>query len=233
MGPTQPKIEYIGAERAPLVTIDGYADDPAGLVDFAAAHCAFHPVAGNLYPGIRAPAPEDYVRDLVLRLEGLVREVFQMGDLQVRDCTCNFSLVTTTPDRLQLRQIVPHYDTVDVHQLAVLHYLCPAEHGGTSFYRHRATGYEVITADRCDRYVASLAAGLSSHGLPPRAYIDGDTTLFERIAKVDAAFNRLVIYRSANLHSGNIGRNFKFEQDVHNGRLTLNTFLQFGPHAPA
>ena len=52
--------------------------------------------------------------------------------------------------------------------------------------------------------------------------------LFERIGSVEAAFNRLAVYRSASLHSANIPQEFGFEQDVRKGRLTLNTMLVFG-----
>jgi Family of unknown function (DUF6445) len=223
------KLGRIGVERAPFVVIDNFVNDPEGLVDFAAAQDTFAPVDFNLYPGVRTAAPETYAREVVLRIEKLVREVFGLQDLQLLGCQCNFSLVTTPPDKLQPMQLVPHFDTTNIHQLAVLHYLCPADRGGTSFYRHRRTGYESITKERRDAYMATLNTEINVAGPQAPAYINGDTTLFERLGSVDAMFNRLLIYRSVNLHSGNIGRDFGFERDVRKGRLTLNTFMQFGP----
>ncbi|MDR3527576.1 MAG: DUF6445 family protein [Rhizomicrobium sp.] len=225
---TQPKIEHIGSEGAAVVVIDDFIEDPDALVDFAASH-PFQPVTQNLYPGVRARAPEAYARGVVSRIEGMVRQTYGLSDSPLIGVQCDFSLVTTSLDKLQLLQALPHFDTTNLNQFAVLHYLCPAERGGTSFYRHRSTGFESVSGDRHDAYLAKLGAELKASGPPERAYIDGDTALFERIAKVDAAFNRLVIYRSACLHSGNIRRDFGFEQDVRKGRLTVNMFLLFGP----
>jgi len=220
------QLQTFGAERAPLLIFDDFWDAAADLVE-RAAHAEFRAV-GNFYPGVRAPAPQSYVEALVARIEGDVRDAFALGDLPLAGCQSNYSLVTATPDRLELKQTIPHFDTTDTHQLAVLHYLCAPDRGGTSFYRHRSTGFETITAARKEPYFRALARDLETIGLPPRDYISGDTPLFERTHRIDAVFNRLVVYRSINLHSGNIPRDFGFAMDARNGRLTLNTFLQFG-----
>lgn len=221
------RIGRVGLEQAPFIVIDDFWSDPEYLVDYA-AQCSFSPPIPLVYPGVRAPAPEEYVRGVVERIEPLVRAVFGVQDQPLIGTPCNFSIVTTPPEKLQLKQLIPHFDTTDVHRFAVLHYLCPADRGGTSLYRHRKTGYESVTKDRLETYLSALDSEVRAFGPPLRAYINGDTALFERIESLDAAFNRIVIYRSANLHSGNIGQNFCFEPDVHKGRLTLNTFLQFG-----
>ena len=224
MGTGEPRVMVIGAERAPVVVIDDFFSDPGYLIDCAAA-CTFGPVVNNLYPGVRAPAPESYVRAVVGRVAPLVYEVFGLTGLTGR--TCDFSLVTTRPEQLQLLQAFPHFDSTDTGRLAVLHYLCPPAMGGTSFYRHRSTGYESITGDRREPYLERLGAELKASGPIERTYVNGDTPLFERIGIVDAEHNRLVIYRSVTLHSGNIGRDFEFDSDPRKGRLTLNTFLHF------
>jgi hypothetical protein len=226
VGEREPKVMIVGDERAHVVVIDDFHPDPAFLVESAAAS-TFGPVVNNLYPGVRAPAPETYVREVLGRVERLAYEVFGLAGLA--GCKCDFSLVTTRPDQLQLLQALPHFDSTDTGRLAVLHYLCPSEMGGTSFYRHRSTGYESITAERREPYLAKLGAELETSGLPEQAYVNGDTSLFQRIAAVDAVYNRLVIYRSVVLHSGNIRRDFVFDTDPRKGRLTLNTFLSYGP----
>jgi hypothetical protein len=228
--PAEPSIRLVGLEQAPLVVIDDFSADPERLVHHAATQCSFLPVKRNNYPGTRASAPKDYVDEVLLKVEELVRAVFGFQDLALNGGRCNFSLVTTRPEQLRPLQRMPHFDLPDVYQLAVLHYLCPTERGGTSFYRHRSTGYESITLERFDTYKAKIHAEINATGLPP-AYIVGDTPLFEHIESVDARFNRMVIYRSVNLHSVDIRRDFGFEPDVRKGRLTLNTFLRFGPRA--
>jgi len=231
-GKPRTKIEFIGKERAPLVVIDDFSADPAALVAAAETGARFRSVVGNFYPGVRAPAPEAYLREVIARLEDPLREIFGLQGAPLKASESNFSLVTTPPYLLDPRQTIPHFDLTDHRMLAVLHYLCPADRGGTSFYRHRGTGFESITRQREDPYLMRLAAEMDALGLPPQAYVDGDTPQFERIAHVDAAFNRLVAYRSVNLHSASIPRDFGFAQDVRKGRLTLNTFMLFGPAPP-
>ena len=225
-----PGIQLLGREQGPLIIIDEFSTDPERLVDYAATRCSFSPVTANLYPGVRARPPEDYIKEVLSKVEELVRSVYGLQDTALAGGQCSFSLVTTPPEKLRPLQRVPHFDNTNLNQLAVLHYLCPEEHGGTSFYRHRSTGFEIITKERCDTYKARLNAEINASSPPPPAYIDGDTPLFERIGRVQARFNRMVVYRSANLHSGNIPHGFRFERDARKGRLTLNTFLVFGPH---
>ncbi len=136
-------------------------------------------------------------------------------------------MVTTPPAKLQLPQLLPHFDAMDTYQIAVHHYLCTADKGGTSFYRHRRTGYETITLESATGFSGNSMPIWKRPDLPEQTYINGDTNIFERIGSVAAAFNRLIVYRSAVLHSGDIPRDFGFASDVHAGRLTLNTFLYF------
>ena len=139
---------------------------------------------------------------------------------------CNFSLVTTPPEKLTPPQRLPHFDTIDTGRIAVLHYLCRPEHGGTAFYRHRRTGFETVTADRFERYQRVLHEEAGEHGLPPARYFHGATTQFDAVAEYDAVFNRALIYRGATLHSGSIPAGFGFSGNPRLGRLTVNTFFQ-------
>lgn len=45
---------------------------------------------------------------------------------------------------------------------------------------------------------------------------------FERIVEIDALFNRMIVYPSNILHSGNIPPKFNFDPHPASGRLTLN-----------
>ena len=221
------RTEFVGNERSPVLIIDDFFDQPDALVDYAATQCIFQPVKNKYYPGVRARAPNTYVETVVGRTEGLIREVFGLRGVKLAGADFDFSMVTTPPAELQFLQLLPHFDATDICQIAVLHYLCTPDKGGTSFYRHRSTGYETITLERRDPFLKSLDADLKASGMPDQAYINGDTKIFERIGSMAAAFNRLIVYRSAVLHSGDIPRNFCFAHDVRGGRLTLNTFLYF------
>ncbi len=211
-----------------MVVVDDMLADPAALVELIAETVDFTPTAsaGNFYPGLRAPAPGGYVQCLSAALGPLVAQAF--GELAGRTAQTSacVSVLTFPPSELNLAQRLPHFDAVDGGQLAVLHYLCDASHGGTAFYRHRSTGFETITEGRSAAYVTRLTREIEESP-PPRAYVAGDTPLFEQIGSVDCRFDRVVIYRSRLLHSGNIAPDCNFSRDPRQGRLTANSFLNF------
>jgi len=218
-------IEHIGNERSPVLVIDNFLSDPEVLIDFAAAHAQFESVSNAFYPGVRAPIPPIYSFAARSFLSDLISDTFGLGGNRVTKELSHFSLVTTPPARLHVLQRLPHFDHTDDKQLALLHYLCPAKHGGTSFYRHRATGFETIRPHRLADYRRVLNAELTALGLPPPEYLRGDNAMFERIASFEAVFNRVLVYRSITLHSGDIPPGFAGEADPRTGRLTANTFF--------
>ncbi|MEM7723434.1 MAG: DUF6445 family protein [Pseudomonadota bacterium] len=219
--PADPAIHRFGTSNEPLVVIDNFSTDPAALVA-SAARQRFQPM-GIHYPGIRSPADPAYLGEQADLLETVLRTVFGLArgaDL----VECAYSLVTTPPDRLTPIQRIPHFDSTDPGRLALLHYLCGEDGGGTAFYRHRETGFETITSARLKPYDTALKAAPSA--LPETGYISGSTALFEQTGAVNARFNRLVIYRGYRLHSGTIPNDLPFDARPETGRLTINTFLQ-------
>lgn len=208
-----------GAERSPLICIDDFALEPNTIVAMA-AEAAFIQM-GSTYPGVRAPAPAAYIDALLAGIQSLLHEVFgARARLQLE--LCAFSMVTTGREALTALQRIPHFDGPEPTRFAFLHYLCPPERGGTSFYRHRATAYECVTPERLSRYRKRLRDELRAG--PPNGYINGDTASFERIHRVGARFNRLVIYKGNALHSGDIPDHLELTEDPLAGRLTINGF---------
>jgi hypothetical protein len=136
---------------------------------------------------------------------------------------CAYSMVTTPPAELRAIQRIPHFDGPGEDRLAFLHYLCAPHQGGTSFYRHRATDLERVARDRVEAYRATVAAELRTESWA-REYVVDDTRFFERIHTVDAALNRLIIYRGNALHSGDVSGHTVFSDDPRVGRLTINGF---------
>jgi hypothetical protein len=227
------QVEFHGHDREAAMIIDDFLADAEPLVEYAASQCKFTPVKGNLYPGIRGPLPNAYMRMLVGCLQEPIARVFGLSDIDLSRAEGDFSIVTTPPDQLSILQCLPHFDTTDPGQVAVLHYLCRPEQGGTSFYRQRSTGFESIDAARQEVFMVALNKDIQAGGPPARNYMQGDSAMFERIGKLEAAFNRLVIYRSATLHSGDIPPGFAFDPDPRTGRLTANAFLHFRRKAGA
>lgn len=217
------RVEYIGNERAPVVVVENVWPEPQALIE-AAAGKSDYSVRSLYYPGVRSSAPPDYARAVTAQLSDIIRSAFGFsGELTITDST--FSLVATPAEKLVAFQRVPHFDSTDANRLAILHYLCGPRHGGTSFYRHRATGIESVTDENRERYIKAVNVEAKTAGVPPPRFIDDDTDMFERIARYECTFNGALIYRGRILHSVNTPRDFVPDPNPRTGRLTLNTFL--------
>lgn len=218
------QVVHIGQEQSPVIIFDDFLDAPQIMVDYAAAHAVFRPSDAS-YPGLRAAAPPIYSFALRRFLNAAICETFGLEHDEVVGGSCGFAITTTPPERLQLVQRMPHFDSTNRKQIALLHYLCSAEKGGTSFYRHRRTGYEIVDETRAVGYTTSVRSELATLGHPPARYIGDDDAMFERIASFEAAFNRVLVYRSASLHSAAIAPGFSFDDNPRTGRLTANALF--------
>jgi hypothetical protein len=143
----------VGVERQPVVIVDNVLQAPAAMIDFAAREVDFEsawtPAGG--YPGVRASAPIGYVSNLVRALSPMIEEVFALGSSKPGRVDCYLSMVTMAPHELKPLQRIPHIDTVDPLRIAVLHYFCDEQFGGTAFFRHRATGASPPLSSCCAR----------------------------------------------------------------------------------
>ncbi len=217
----------IGRERAPLLIVDDFAEDPDGLVRRAAPKP--FGVTMRFFPGLRAKAPRTYQRELIGSLKETLVEFFELEYRSLSFSMCHYSVVTTPPGELSVMQRIPHIDSVDGSGLATVHYLFRKPYGGTAFYRHRRTGFEYVDAARRRAYFSTLEEELEGPDAPPAAYINGDTPLFERIAEQDGVFNRLLVYRRNSLHSGCIDAGFACDPSPLTGRLSINSFIDVEP----
>jgi hypothetical protein len=225
--PATPKVtvRHVGREREPVVVIDDATGRRSALVDFAATRSNFVPatVVGSGYPGLLGPAPIAYVDDMVRLVLPLVVTHFTGAPVVPMRARGNFSLVTCPPEGLSPDQRVPHVDTADRLQFATVHFLSADNSDGTRFFRHRATGFETIDAARLPAYRAALDAELAA--VAP-GYATGEDGPFEATDTVDAAPDRLILYRAALLHSGAISAIPAGAANPRRGRLTGNLFLQ-------
>lgn len=220
----QPEIvaRRIGNEGQPIVIVDGFHPDP-DVLRVAAAAIPFEP-ARHHYPGIRATLPNSYFTDVRSSITTVLRDVFGHG-ATIDLIDSSFSIVTTPPADLTLSQRLPHVDAVEPGRIALVHYLSREDSDGTAFFRHRGTGFETIDKARSAVFYPYLDAELRGGAMPPPAYLNGSTPLFERIGHVEARYNRAVIYRSAMLHSGAIRPDATLDADPTTGRLTVTAFL--------
>ena len=225
-----PDIRSVRVGEHQVVFIDDFLAHPEALVE-AAAQARFELCAGaderKGYPGVRAPVPTPYSENLTELLDPLIRLNFGVPEeLALRKSPCNFSLTTVVPQDLGPLQRVPHFDASTPHFMAVLLYLCDERHGGTAFYRHKASGLQQITADMRDRYGEIIYAETERCPAPPRYFSDSNE-FFELLGMMPARFNRLVIYRGSLLHSAIVNPQQVLSSDPRQGRLTINTFYDF------
>ncbi|MEL4180240.1 DUF6445 family protein [Roseateles sp. PN1] len=231
-----PDIRSVKVGDHQVVFIDNFLEDPQALLE-QACQSRFEPYPGQVnkkgYPGIRAEAPAAYSANLTELLEPLIKVNFQVPeDLPLRKSICAFSLTTTQPQDMGPLQCTPHFDASTPHHMAVLLYLCGEQHGGTGFYRHKATGLQQITPETREQYLDVYYEEINRR-LPAQRYFDRGDEQFSFLGMIPARFNRLVVYPGSLLHSACINPARSINSDPRTGRLTLNTFYDFGLAASA
>ncbi len=213
----------IGSDKQPIVVIDNFYSNAEDLIALA-RRSDFGP-ALNFYPGVRASVCEEYWSPgQVMLCQRAIAKAFNMsGKIDILDTS--FSMVTTRPDDLDQVQSLPHCDAFSPRHVALVHYLSPNFPGGTAFFRHRSTGLQTVSEQHRAAYFEALQGELERDGPPPRGYVRGDTSLFEQIHEVESRFNRAVLYRGQQLHSGVIEPSVRLSADPSTGRLTVTAFM--------
>jgi Family of unknown function (DUF6445) len=181
----------------------------------------------NLYPGVRARVPAEFSRPFH---EWLTRALHRTGVLEessyIHDDASFFSIVNKGSANLLPLQRIPHYDSTDPTVFAAVIYLFDRANSGTSFYRHRTTGYERIGGDNAGNYKIALNRNMKQFGPPAREYTNGSNALFERTHSVDSAFNRIVIYSGNVLHAADIDGSLFGGNGNRQWRLTVSSLVR-------
>jgi hypothetical protein len=203
------------------------------LAEFGLGH-QFVEDEGNLYPGVRARVPAEFSRPFHAWLN---RTLYGTGVLEehccINDDASFFSIVNKGRASLLPLQRIPHYDSTDPRVFAAVIYLFDRANSGTSFYRHRMTGYEKIGADNEANYKIALNRTMKNRGPPAREYTNGSNDLFERTHSVDSAFNRIVIYSGNVLHAADIDGSLFNGNDNCRWRLTVASLINTTENAVA
>ncbi|GGZ36049.1 DUF6445 family protein [Asticcacaulis endophyticus] len=218
----RPQKLEVGRSRSRIVVIDDALLNPQVLVD--AAHVAEFQRPTTLYPGLNALLPPELANIIVAGVRPLLDKAYGLPMGAPISGSGYFGLVTDAPGDLHPMQTIPHYDVADSEALAVLVYLCGPEHGATGFYRHNVSGLETLTPAGADGYNRHISAGLPRFEARPRRYFEGSDADFTMIGKVEAQYNRLVIYNSNLLHSAIVDP-LRLSADPVQGRLTANMFV--------
>jgi len=223
------QIIEIGHEKSRLIIIDEFEEDPFQLINLASSMGAYLSQDQTYYPGVKSSVAANIIQiePYFNRLKDKIRRAMfaAYGHSQITISSSSFSMITLKPEALQFEQVVPHTDGISENNYAILHYLSPMVQGGTGFYRHKSTGYEIISGDKRSDYLKGLAEDVKIYGQPKAQYIDSSTDIFEKIYQIEGRFNRLVIYPTRLLHSGLINEACTFSDDPRKGRLTANIFV--------
>jgi hypothetical protein len=210
---------------AQVVVVDDVLLDPDGLVAWARAQ-VFRPPAGYPYPGLVVDAPAG----LAARLADFFAQhaCSRLQACRTLEHAVRLSMVTTPPGQLEPCQWQCHRDRVSTDPTvlfvaSVLYLFRDPALGGTSFYvpRQSPGATDRIQYDSLTLPAEAFAA---RYGLQP-GYIDGSNAYFECVARVPAAWNRMILYDAGFFHSGDIGRPDLLSDDPATGRLTANMFL--------
>jgi len=217
----------IGQENTPLLIIDNFAQNHHDLILDAGDGSLFVADAKNFYPGKRKSTKASYAEQICSQYLPLFRSYFGFENSHgAKPVISAFAISDQAPERLRPMQMLPHFDTTHSNQLAIVHYLCEPEHGGTAFYRHNASGFETITTERLIGYGTQLKKESMANQLHLNpCYMAGSNNMFEQTYSVDACMNRAVIYPSNILHSGNINPTLGLSSDPKKGRLTIGSFI--------
>lgn len=224
------KSIHVGNEGQKILIIDNLMSNPKNMIDFAAEKSDFYlyKKEGNFYPGVRLPPPKGYFDCLMKAIRPVINAEYEIdNDAKMTKAECSVSLVTLKPEELSKMQSLPHFDSVNQNQFALLHYLCDEKHGGTAFYRSNLTGYETVTRERFEHYTSSFVEDIKNNGPPKQEYIVDTNERFTKVGSVKIKYNRLIVYRSCLLHSGLIDSGISVDPDPRTGRLTANAFVAF------
>lgn len=231
---TKSQVLELGPDGGPLLQIDGLCGD-IGWLQQAATEAVFQADPKNFYPGVRSQAPARYTAMLQALAPTLTPVFFPehgndpvKGQWHVQQAA--FAITTQAPATLRPIQMLPHFDTTCGYTLALVHYLAGEEQGGTSFYQHRATGFQTITEARLPAYASLLKqqAQAAQLHLKPQ-YQQGDSDLFRRVHQVVAKPDRALVYHASTLHSGDLLKPERLSADPRQGRLTVSCLLRFVP----
>ncbi len=211
----------IGNDNNIVLVVDDALLNPEVLVASAERAAFDAPPPKSFYPGLTAPAPAPYLEMIASEMRLMMTQLFGMKPASPAQTYGFFGLATIATDAFSPAQRAPHTDSFRLNSFASVHYLSHAPFGGTAFYRHKATGCELVTPIRSDKYMRTRRQELAELDGQPASAIDG---LYEEIGYVEAKFNRLVFYRAGQLHRSRLDET-PLTTDPKTGRLTANMFF--------
>jgi len=218
----------LGRLQTPVFVVDDVMKNPENLFE-AAQESDFKSEPNDYYPGVRAPISRTYIQTICEHFFEHWRETFSLRQSEKFEFILSAFSMTTIPEKqLKPIQMLPHFDTEEDNQIAIVHYLCDDHHGGTGFYRHKTTSIERVVKANLSEYGRHLKQEAMAAKLHlDRKYVGQEHPMFTSIGSVAARFNRLIAYPSNLLHSGLIKPGIDLSSNPNEGRLTTSSFVRF------
>ncbi len=217
------QLRHIGQEQNPVIVIDDLILDADDLVD-QAAEAPWGSPNGTYYPGLNAPLPASYLQTILPVLAPTFERGFGISRQMPLLAQGFFALATWGLEQFGPLQRIPHYDQPHASCLAMVHYLCKEQGGGTAFFRHSKTGYESIDITRRQGYIETIAKEIEIDGSRLTGFAGPETPNFDMLTFVEPVFNRAVLYPSNILHCA-LFDGARLSDDPRSGRLTANSFF--------
>lgn len=212
---------------APCIVVDDALAAPERWVARAAESAAgFAAAAHNAYPGIELRLPDAVTARLDEFFARHARRA--LGFRRTVEAYSRLSIVTTPPDQLEPRQWICHRDRQRAAAgegvaACVLYLFTDPALGGTGFYRPRRPEPEVARLVH-DSGVLAGPEFTARHGITPGYQVDSNAW-FEKVASVEARFNRLIFYDGMQFHGSDILQPGRLDPDPARGRLTITGFF--------
>jgi len=208
----------IGNDNVVLVVDDALLN-PEILVTYAERALFGPPPPKSFYPGLVTSLPSEYLQLMLREMRQTMAQLFGMNPSSPAPTYGFFGLATVATGDFTPAQRAPHTDSFRLNSFASVHYLSHKAFGGTAFYRHKATGCELVTPIRSEKYMRTRRQELAEQ---PASPIEA---LYDEIGYVEAKFNRLLFYRAGQLHRSRLNSNAPLTTDPKTGRLTANLFF--------
>jgi hypothetical protein len=222
------EARLLAVDGAPLChVVDGALENPGEWRDFAvAARPAFADAPHNAFPGPELRLPEPVAAGLGSYFDERFRASFD--GRRTERFYARLSMVTRALGQLMPWQWQPHVDqlaTAPDQSIAasVLYLFDDPALGGTAFYRPKRPAAETLPMVE-DASRLPPAEFSARYGVAP-GYLTASNDWFEQIARVPAAYNRLIVYSGTVFHSGDITQPERLSDDPARGRLTINGFF--------
>ncbi|MEH6660734.1 MAG: DUF6445 family protein [Parasphingorhabdus sp.] len=214
--------QAIGREQNRIAFVHDVFQDPDSVISLA--DTAKYTSKNKAYPGVRSPVDKDIAILVKSAITAAVKQLLP-DEISRLSGGVHYSIVTQRSfDSLGIVRR-PHSDDSTGRLIAAVLYLNRGPHGGTGFFRHQGTGFELITRDRKSFYdtVVKVEQNIPADMEDSRSGVDHPR--YTRIATAKPVFNSMVVYPGAILHSGDIDRIAPIPLDARNGRLTINAFF--------